>query len=190
MFSLDETIIARATPYGSGTRGILRLSGDDSVRVLRNIFHSKKEICDKNGRRIFSGDLMPWETQQRFVPCDLYVWPSGYGYTGQLSVELHLWGSEPILDAVQRRILQSKQGTVRLAERGEFTLRAFLAGRLDLTQAEAVLGVIDAVDSKNLRVALDQLAGGIGHPLHRTQDDLLDTLSHLEIGRASCRERV
>ena len=74
MFSLDETIIARATPRGASGRGILRLSGDDSIKILRDIFHSEKEICDKNGPRIFSGTLTPWQTQQRSIPCDLYVW--------------------------------------------------------------------------------------------------------------------
>ncbi len=182
MLSLDETILARATPHGCGGRGILRLSGDDSVRVLTGIFHPNGgEPLDERKPAIRTGTLTPWEPE-RAVPCDLYFWPTGRGYTGQRAVELHLWGSEPILDAVEHRILRSKQGRVRLAQPGEFTLRAFLAGRLDLTQAEAVLGVIDAVDFRNLQVALDQLAGGIGLPLHRIQDELLDTLSHLEAG--------
>ncbi len=182
MLSLDETIIARATPHGCGGRGILRLSGDDSVRVLAGIFHpDDAEPRDERKPVVRTGTLTPWEPE-RGVPCDLYFWPSGRGYTGQRAVELHLWGCEPILDAVQHRILRSKQGRVRLAQPGEFTLRAFLAGRLDLTQAEAVLGVIDAVDFQNLQVALDQLAGGIGLPLHRVQGELLDTLSHLEAG--------
>jgi len=182
LFSLDETIIARATPHGAGGRGILRLSGDDCVRVLRDVFQTadfgeiRAEIPG-----IYTGTLTPWEPK-RPVPCDLYFWPQERGYTGQCSVELHLWGSEPILDAVEHRILQSKWGTVRLAKPGEFTLRAFLAGRLDLTQAEAVLGVIDATDEHHLKIALNQLAGGIGLPLHRIQNALLDTLSHLEAG--------
>ena len=183
MLSLDETIIARATPHGSGGRGILRLSGDDCVQVLYGIFHAanSSELAEAIRPKVYAGTLTPWEPERQ-VPCDLYFWPSGYGYTGQRAVELHLWGSEPILDAVQQRILQSTHGKVRLASPGEFTLRAFLAGRLDLTQAEAVLGVIDATDEQHLKVALNQLAGGIGQPLHRIQDTLLDTLSHLEAG--------
>jgi len=181
MFFLDETIIARATPHGYGGRGILRLSGDDSVRVLQDVFHTLdlSELAEDVCPRIHAGTLTPWEPE-RPVPCDLYFWPHGHGYTGQCAVELHLWGSEPILDAVEHRILQSSQGKVRLARPGEFTLRAFLAGRLDLTQAEAALGVIDATDDHHLQTALNQLAGGIGRPLHRIRDILLDTLSHLE----------
>ena len=70
----------------------------------------------------------------------------------------------------------------RLAGPGEFTLRAFLAGRIDLTQAEAVLGVIDADDAPALDAALGQLAGGLARPLHRLRDDLLDLLAHVEAG--------
>ena len=70
----------------------------------------------------------------------------------------------------------------RLAEPGEFTLRAFLAGRIDLTQAEAVLGVIDARGADELDAALAQLAGGLARPLHRLRDDLLQLLAELEAG--------
>ena len=73
-------------------------------------------------------------------------------------------------------------GGARPAEPGEFTLRAFLAGRIDLTQAEAVLGVIDATGSAELDAALEQLAGGLAGPLRLLRDDLLDLLAHLEAG--------
>ena len=73
-------------------------------------------------------------------------------------------------------------GGARPAEAGEFTLRAFLAGRIDLTQAEAVLGVIDAAGSAELDAALKQLAGGLAVPLRRLRDDLLELLAHLEAG--------
>ena len=191
MFSLDETILARATAHGSGGRGILRLSGDDCVRVLQDIFQTNdsSELSEEIRPKIYVGMLTPWEPE-RAVPCDLYYWPQGYGYTGQCAVELHLWGSEPILDAVEHRILRSPQGKVRLARPGEFTLRAFLAGRLDLTQAEAVLGVIDATDDRLLKIALNQLAGGIGRPLHQVRDGLLDTLSHLEAGFDFAEEEI
>ncbi len=74
------------------------------------------------------------------------------------------------------------QAGARLAEPGEFTLRAFLAGRLDLTQAEAVLAVIDAHSRTELDVALRQLAGGLAGPLQQLRDRLLDLLAHVEAG--------
>ena len=84
-----------------------------------------------------------------------------------------------MLRAVQNAVCQAG---ARVAEPGEFTLRAFLAGRLDLTQAEAVLGVIDAEHAEQLQTALGQLAGGLAKPLHRLRDELLQVLAELEAG--------
>jgi tRNA modification GTPase len=92
---------------------------------------------------------------------------------------LHTLGSPPILQALLR--IACAAGA-RLAEPGEFTLRAFLAGRVDLVQAEAVLGVIDADDRRQLDVALAQLAGGLTRPLKLLRDQLLDLLADLEAG--------
>jgi tRNA modification GTPase len=85
----------------------------------------------------------------------------------------------PILQAILRTLCRHG---ARLAAPGEFTLRAFLAGRIDLTQAEAVLGVIESRDRHELDVAVSQLAGGLGAPLVRLRDELLDVLAHLEAG--------
>jgi tRNA modification GTPase len=113
------------------------------------------------------------------LPAELYLWPTTRSYTGQPVAEIHTLGSRPLLDAALREICARG---ARLAEPGEFTLRAFLAGRLDLTQAEAVLGVIDAADPHQFDVALGQLAGGLASPLHQLRDQLLDLLAHLEAG--------
>ncbi len=113
------------------------------------------------------------------LPCDLYWWPDRRSYTGQPMAEVHTLGCRPLLEAAVGAFCGAGG---RLAEPGEFTLRAFLAGRIDLTQAEAVLGVIDAADSNQFDAALAQLAGGLAGPLHRLRDDLLDLLAHLEAG--------
>jgi tRNA modification GTPase len=129
------------------------------------------------------------------IPCDLYLWggraacdaetaadtpaPQVRSYTGQPVAEIHTLGSPPLLEVILRAVCATG---VRLAGPGEFTLRAFLAGRIDLTQAEAVLGVIDAPDRQALDAALAQLAGGLARPLHRLRDDLLGLLAHVEAG--------
>jgi tRNA modification GTPase len=129
------------------------------------------------------------------MPCDLYLWggrpactkavagetpgPQVRSYTGQPVVEIHTIGSPPLLEMILRAVCAAG---ARLAAPGEFTLRAFLAGRIDLTQAEAVLGVIDADDGPALAVALSQLAGGLARPLHRLRDELLELLAHVEAG--------
>jgi tRNA modification GTPase len=94
-------------------------------------------------------------------------------------VELHVPGAPPIVAAALEAALRHG---ARPAAPGEFTLRAFLAGRLDLTQAEAVLGVVDAVDRRRLDTALKQMAGGLTTPLRQLRSDLLDLTAHLEAG--------
>jgi tRNA modification GTPase len=93
--------------------------------------------------------------------------------------EIHTLGCPPLLDLLARQLCQDG---ARLAGPGEFTLRAFLAGRLDLPQAEAVLGVIDAHDQRQLHVALTQLAGGLSHDLQRWREQLLNLLADVEAG--------
>ena len=179
MFTIDETIIAQSSAHGIGLRGILRISGPKCVEAVMSVFVPQFDVPDVP--RAFKGNVIPWEPQ-RAVPCTLFYWPSGRGYTGQTSIELHLSGCEPVLQAVMRKILASQQSGIRLAKPGEFTLRAFLSGRIDLTQAEAVLGVIDAADSRPLEIALAQLAGGVATPLNRIRENLLEILAHLEAG--------
>ncbi len=113
------------------------------------------------------------------VPCDLFLWPGNRSYTREPVAELHTVGSPPVLQAV---LAGACRAGARLAEPGEFTLRAFLAGRLDLTQAEAVLGVIDAGGADELQAALAQLAGGFARPLHQLREDLVQLLAELEAG--------
>ncbi len=110
---------------------------------------------------------------------DVLLWPTPRSYTGQPSAELHLIGSLPLLDAVVDRLIEAG---ARAARAGEFTMRAFLAGRMDLPQAEAVLGVIDAEDARTLDQALSQLAGNLSRPLQAARNELLDLLADVEAG--------
>ncbi|MBP3532083.1 MAG: 50S ribosome-binding GTPase [Thermoguttaceae bacterium] len=116
----------------------------------------------------------------RLVRCALFYWPSGRGFTGQRAVELHLPGAPPVLDAAVRSICST--GNARLARRGEFALRAFLNGRIDLTQAEAILGAIDARSDGELQTALEQLAGNLSRAFGALRETLFDVLCNLEAG--------
>ena len=111
------------------------------------------------------------------LPATLALWPAPRTYTGQNVAEIHLVGSTPLVSLVLAHCLGRG---ARLAEPGEFTLRAFLSGRIDLTRAEAVLGVIDAQNPAQLDAALEQLAGGLSGPLLALRDHLLDVVAHLE----------
>jgi tRNA modification GTPase len=113
------------------------------------------------------------------MPAVLLFWPTSRSFTGEPVAEFHLPGSVPLLNEVLEEVCTRG---ARPAQQGEFTLRAFLAGRIDLVQAEAVLGVIDAGDQTELQTALGQLAGGISHVISDVREQLLLHLADLEAG--------
>lgn len=113
------------------------------------------------------------------IPIDVMLWSTPRSYTGQPSAELHTFGSLPVLRSIVDAAIKSG---ARAARPGEFTMRAFLAGRLDLTQAEAVLGVIEAEGRGSLDHALRQLAGNLARPLNEMRATILDLLADVEAG--------
>ncbi len=178
-FPTDDVITAIASAPGPANQGIVRVSGPATRSVLAGCFPEDAEALAAvdspqciEGRLHLHPEVAP-------LPCQLYFWPDQRSYTRQPSAEIYLAGSPPLLDATVEILCQ--QGA-RLAQPGEFTMRAFLAGRLDLTQVEAVLGVIDATSQRDLDIALTQLAGGLATPLHTLREELLTLLAHLEAG--------
>lgn len=174
----EETIVAIGSAPGGAPRGIVRLAGPDAVSVVERLADRKFGL--KRAGRIASVPIqVELANTQRLVSCDLFIWPDERSYTQQPAVELHAIGSLPLLEAIVRSVINAG---ARLATPGEFTLRAFLAGRIDLTQAEAVLAVIDARHDDLLELALGQLAGGLSGPLNQLREDLLTLLADLEAG--------
>jgi tRNA modification GTPase len=180
-FAVDDTIAAIASAPGGALRGILRISGPAAAACADAFFSAAEptqRLADARRPAVVAGWLA-LESPAARIECDAYVWPDNRSYTRQPIVELHTIGSPPLLASA---LSAACRAGARLAEPGEFTLRAFLAGRIDLPQAEAVLGVIDAENRKQLAVALDQLAGGLSRPLMAIREQLLDTLADLEAG--------
>jgi tRNA modification GTPase len=177
--ALDDTIAAISTAAGGAARGMIRLSGPSVVECLAKDFRPAAPVALAKVRapRVIEGAFRLLDGRE--LPCEFYLWPGARSYTRQPVAELHTLGSPPLLDALLRAVCRAG---ARLAEPGEFTLRAFLAGQLDLTQAEAVLGVIDAQGEGQLQTALAQLAGGVSTPMTRLRERLLDLLAHLEAG--------
>lgn len=177
---LDDTIAAVASAPGGAARGIVRMTGPQVVACLRNCFCAadNRDLTAVVRPTAIAGELRLGEPYAA-LPCELYLWPTSQSYTRQPSAEIHTLGSPPLLEAALSAVCHAG---ARLAEPGEFTLRAFLAGRLDLTQAEAVLGVIDAQSRRELNIALMQLAGGLRQPVAEIRNQLLDLLAHLEAG--------
>lgn len=173
---LEQTIVAISSAPGIGARSIIRLSGRDAVTTALAIAESVETVPSKSARRITSGIKLPGD---RIVTANFWIWPTDRSYTRQPQVEIHLLGSRPIADLI---LAQLRQQGARLAQPGEFTMRAFLAGRLDLTQAEGVLGVIDATGEQRFQSALRQLSGGLSGPLQLARNELIELLALLEAG--------
>ncbi|MCR9200600.1 MAG: 50S ribosome-binding GTPase [Planctomycetaceae bacterium] len=178
---LEQTIAAIASAPGSSARGIIRISGADSVSVVAKCFQPSADqpsLPELRRPQRLDGHVTGADVGTP-IPAAAMIWPTRRSYTGQPMVELHLVGSPPLLDAVLESLFAAG---ARGAGRGEFTLRAFLAGRMDLVQAEAVLGVIDAADHEELSTALTQLGGGITHQLASVRRDVIGLLGDLEAG--------
>src|SRR3954471_8036406 len=173
MSPLDDTIVALASAPGPGARAVIRLSGPDAHRVVGAIFDSMP-----TGRAMAPGNLRLHGLHSP-LPAVVYSMPGPKSYTGQDCVEVHTVSSPPLVDLLISTLLDAG---ARAAGPGEFTMRAFLAGKKDLTQAEAVLAVIEAGTDDELKHALGQLAGGITQPLHGLRDDLLNLLADVEAG--------
>jgi tRNA modification GTPase len=172
----NDTIAAVASPPGPAARGIVRLSGPAAWSIVLESFLPERELPPPRRAEVRCGSLRV-DGLRPLLPVMLALWPAPRTYTGQEVVEIHLVGSPPLLSQVLSHCLTRG---ARPAQPGEFTLRAFLCGRIDLTRAEAVLGVIEAANPAQLDAALEQLAGGLSGPILARRDRLLDLLAHLE----------
>lgn len=170
-----DTIAAISSPPGPGLRGLVRLTGPRALEIATDRFSPRWD--DRPERAEIREGVLAVDGVRAPLPATLALWPGPRTYTGQPLAEIHTVGSVPLLQAALAHCLARG---ARPAEPGEFTLRAFLSGRLDLTRAEAVLGVIDARSPSQLDAALRQLAGGLSGPLDGVRDRLLDLLAHLE----------
>jgi len=178
---LDDTIVALASPPGPALRGIVRVSGVETADIVSRLFQADKGCANWQTAKIprrSTGQLnLPSIVVP--VPAALMFWPTRRSYTGQPMAEFHLSGSIPLLEATLEHLCEYGG---RLARRGEFTMRAFLSGRIDLLQAEAVLGVIEASDHEELQKALSQLGGRMTSRLGQLRIDLIALLGDLEAG--------
>ena len=174
---IDDTIAAIASPPGASERGIVRISGPDATKCIASCFFPDdgRSLAQQSTVDSVPGNLQ-LDTDLR-LPGRLLVWPTDRSYTRQPSAEFHTIGSSPLLQLALKAVCDAG---ARVARPGEFTLRAFLSGRLDLTQAEAVLAVIDARGEDDLRLSLDQLAGGLATPLTSIRNELIAILAELE----------
>ena len=175
LLDADDTIVAIASPTAPAPRGVVRMSGNGTLGILQQMGIDCG--ASRMPRRLTS--QVDLGTPLGMIPVDAMVWPTHRSYTGQPAAELHTYGSLPVL---RELVDTASRCGARPARPGEYTMRAFLAGRLDLTQAEAVLGVIEAEQRGTLDHALRQLSGNLSQPLERMRSTLLDLLADVEAG--------
>ncbi len=181
--SHDDTIVAVSTPPGRGGIGIVRLSGSDAVRIALSLVTLRNPLAHAQVR--YGEVLDPVTTNQQSGKQErldeaLVTWfAAPNSYTGEDLVEIAAHGSPVILDLIVR---QAIIGGARFAEPGEFTQRAFLSKRIDLTQAEAVRDLIDAQTLYQARVAAQQLSGALSRRIRPIKNDLVTLIATLEAG--------
>jgi tRNA modification GTPase len=174
----DDLIVAPATAHGPGARAILRLTGEKAWSTIRALLHPKEDIPTAIVQGRFPAQLRLPDFYSP-LPVQVQAWAAPFTYTGQDLVEVHLISSPPLVQSLLDHLIDRG---ARLAEPGEFTLRAYLAGKLDLTQAEAVYALSTSTDPDELRTALTQLAGGLARPLDALREEILLLLAEVEAG--------
>ncbi|WP_200411040.1 tRNA uridine-5-carboxymethylaminomethyl(34) synthesis GTPase MnmE [Virgibacillus salexigens] len=172
-----DTITAISTPVGEGAIAIVRLSGPEAIPITAKLFKGKN-LRKVESHTIHYGKIMDPQTNEVAEEVMVSVMRSPKTFTREDVVEINCHGGMVAVNRVLEIILGSG---ARLAEPGEFTKRAFLNGRIDLSQAEAVMDLIRAKTDKAMSVALKQMDGRLSGLIERLRQDLLETVAHVEV---------
>jgi tRNA modification GTPase len=180
MFSPTDTIVAVATPHGRGGIGVIRIAGPDAPRIAQSLAGRADPLVPRHAT--FARVIEPLGAdpsgEARAIDQVVLTWfAAPHSYTGDDVVEISAHGSPWLL---QRVVELALRAGARLAEPGEFTLRAYLNGRLDLVQAEAVADLVDAVTPLQARAAMDQLEGTLTSRIARLDAEIFDLSARLE----------
>ena len=176
-----DTIFSPATPPGEGGIAVVRISGAKAREVARKVYAPKRAQACGSGepsepRKLYRCNILGRERQ--ILDDGLIVFmPGPHSYTGEDIVEIHTHGSPWLLEEIGQVLVSAG---ARMAEPGEFTLRAYLRGKIDLTQAEAVLDVVEAQSREGLRKAARHLQGTLGERITRIRERLVSHLADLE----------
>ena len=197
--SVDDTICAIATPVGEGGIGIVRISGAHAVDIAAHVVRPRNQqpLQQLESHRLYLSDVLspesplpPGEGQGEGPAIDealVVVMRKPHSYTGEDVVEIQTHGGAWILQATCHGLIRHGG---RMAQPGEFTKRAFLNGRLDLTQAEAVLDTIQATTSRSLQAAQSLLRGSLSKEVDALRERLIRVLAHVEAGMDFAEEDI
>ncbi len=173
----EDTIAAIATPLGVGAISVIRVSGSESISAVNKAFKSKRSLLGVESHTIHYGKIIA-EDGSIIDDVLISVFRSPNSYTGEESVEISTHGNQLICNRILERLVKEN---VRLAEPGEFTKRAFLNGKIDLSQAEAVIDVINSRTNASLKGARNQLDGLLSRKIDSLRQKLLNSSSLIEL---------
>jgi len=173
-----DTIAAISTPPGEGAISIVRLSGDQAVAIADKVFKANKSLVDVASHTINYGHLFDPRTEQLVDEVMVSVMRAPKTFTREDVIEINCHGGIVVVNQILQLLL--RQGA-RLAEPGEFTKRAFLNGRVDLSQAEAIMDLIRAKTDKAMNLALNQLDGNLSNLIRALRQEILETLAQVEV---------
>lgn len=171
----EDTIVALATPGGTGAIGVIRLSGPDAITIANSVFKGK-DLTQQASHTIHFGNIVDGDVVLDEVLASVFIAPRSY--TRENVVEISCHGSSYIIESIIKLFV--KQGA-RGARPGEFTLRAFVNGQLDLSQAEAVADLIASDSKASQQVAMQQLRGGYSNQLQQLREQLVTFASLIEL---------
>ena len=176
--SENDTIAAISTPVGEGGISIIRISGEDAVAVAKRLYHGSKDPAQVASHTINYGHIVDPDTGAEVDEVMVSVMRAPHTYTCEDVVEINCHGGLLATNRILQLVLSYG---ARMAEPGEFTKRAFLNGRIDLSQSEAVMDLIRAKTDKSMKVALNQLDGDLSRLIRHLRQDILDVLAQVEV---------
>ena len=174
----NDTIVALATPSGAGAIAVIRLSGKDAITIANKQFRSVsgKQLADQKTHTIHLGHVMDDDKELDEVLVSVFKNPNSY--TGEDVIEISCHGSAYIQQEIIQLFLRKG---CRMADAGEFTLRAFLNGKLDLSQAEAVADLIASDNEAAHKIAMQQMRGGFSSEIAKLREELMNFASLIEL---------
>ncbi|HEX9980143.1 MAG TPA: tRNA uridine-5-carboxymethylaminomethyl(34) synthesis GTPase MnmE [Flavobacterium sp.] len=174
----NDTIVALATPSGAGAIAIIRISGEEAISVAARVFRpvKPKDIMQQKSHTLHLGQIVDGDTVLDEVLLSIFKNP--HSYTGENAVEISCHGSTYIQQQIIQLLLRSG---CRMADAGEFTLRAFLNGKIDLSQAEAVADLIASDSEASHKIAMQQMRGGFSNEISKLREELLNFASLIEL---------
>lgn len=173
-----DTIAAISTPIGEGAIGIVRLSGEQSLAIADKLYKGKHLLAEASTHTINYGHLIDPQVNETVEEVMVSVLRGPKTYTKEDMVEINCHGGITSVNRVLQLVLNHG---ARLAEPGEFTKRAFLNGRIDLSQAEGVMDLIQAKTERAMNVAMNQVEGKLARRIQRLRQELLETVAHVEV---------